>query len=614
MVNEFDFGGWATKTNIKCSDGLTITKDAFKHNDGKKVPLIWMHKHKDVVDVLGHAILEHRDEGIYAYCKFNDTESGKTAKQLVQHGDIDALSIFANQLQKQGSYVMHGNIREVSLVLAGANPGASIQHIIKHSDDLGDIYDQTEAEIFTGENFTVYHSDEEIEHDGVDDESETIEHADKKEDESVNKDDEKKDDKTIKEVIDSMTEEQKTVLNYIVGCAVSEDQKDEDEEGDNTMKHNLFDQNDEKQGATLSHADEVAIVNLAKQTSVGSLKSAISEYFNDDTLEHGAFESYEELFPEYELLKKGEPETIERDQSWISHVMKKIHKSPIARIRTRQANAKIAELRANGYQKKGDEKTNMAKIKLLSRTTDPQTVYIKDDMHRDDIIDITDFDVVAYQWRLMRHVLDEELALAALIGDGREDGDPDKIHEDHIRSIWNDEELYTIHADVDLDAMKQELQGTNTSANFGDNYVMAEAVIQTLLYAHEKYKGSGHPDFYCTPHVLNVMLLARDLNGRRIYSSKADLVAALNVNDIITIEQFEGKTRTTKEGDTKKLLGIYVNMADYQFGSSKGGEITKFEDFDIDFNRYQYMLETRLSGSLNRIESAIALEMPVVNG
>lgn len=383
------------------------------------------------------------------------------------------------------------------------------------------------------------------------------------------------------------------------------------EGGDNIMKHNLFDKDETQQGGVLTHADQTAIIELAKQSSVGSLKTAMQIYSEDNAaLAHG-FEDYEALFPEYELTKKGEPETLERDQSWISAVMSKIHKSPYARIRTRQADARIAELRAKGYQNKGDEKTVTGKIKLLSRTTDPQTVYIKDDMHRDDIIDITDFDVVAYQWRSMRHVLDEELALAALVGDGRDDGDPDKIHEDHIRSIWHDDELYTIHEDVDIDKAKAELQGTNTGANFGENYIYAEAIITAALYSREKYKGSGTPDLYCTPHLLNVMLLARDLNGRRIYDSKTDLAAALNVGAIHTVEQFEGRTRTTTNGKTKKLLGLFVNLADYQFGSTKGGEITKFDQFDMDFNKYKYMLETRLSGALTKVYSAIALEEPV---
>ena len=602
MGNEFDFSGWATKANIKCSDGRIITKDAFKHLDGAKVPLIWNHKHSDVVDVLGHALLENREEGVYTYCKFNDTESGQTAKQLVQHGDVTALSIYANQLKQQGPYVMHGNIREVSLVLAGANPGASIQNIIKHSDENGVVYDDEEANIFTGEEFTLYHSEDVIEH--ADNKEE------KKEDETVSQ---ATNEKTVKDVFDSMTEEQKTVVYAMIGQALEDAGVEDDEEEDNNMKHNLFDQEEMQESNTLTHADGMAILELAKRPGVGSLKEAMGIFAEENALAHGVFsaEDTETLFPEFELLKKGEPETLERDQSWIGYVMNKIHKSPISRIRTRQADARIAELRAKGYQKKGDEKTIMSQVKMMGRTTDPQTIYIKSDMHRDDIIDITDFDVVAYQWKLMRHILNEELALAALIGDGRDDADPDKIKEDHIRSVWNDDELYTIHADVDFEAAKAELQGTNTGANFSDNYVMAEAVIRAALYAREKYKGSGNLDFYCTPHALNIMLLSRDLNGRRIYSSKSDLAAALNVNAIHTVEQFENKTRTDKEGNTKKLFGIFVNMADYQFGATKGGEITKFDDFDMDFNKYKYMLETRLSGSLTKLYSAIALEEPV---
>ena len=382
------------------------------------------------------------------------------------------------------------------------------------------------------------------------------------------------------------------------------------------MKHNVFDTDDMYEMGSenyLSHADEVAIIDLAKKSSCGSLKQAMEIYAEEnDFLAHG-FEdaALAKLFPEYELTKSGAPELLERDQSWISGVMSKIHKSPISRIRTRQADARIAELRAKGYQKKGDKKTLMEQIKLLGRQIDPQTVYIKDEMHRDDIIDITDFDVVNYQWTLMRHLMEEELALAALIGDGRDEADPDKIHEAHIQSIWNDAELYTIHKDVDIEAARTELQGTNTGANFGENYIYAEAIITAALYSREKYKGSGTPDLYCTPHLLNVMLLARDLNGRRIYDSKTDLAAALNVNSIVTIEQFEGKTRTTTDGKTKKLLGLFVNLSDYTFGSTRGGEITRFDDFDIDFNKYKYLMETRLSGALTKVYSAIALEEPV---
>lgn len=606
-MKDYDFSGWATRANLKCSDGRTIMKDAFKDNDGKIVPLVWNHDHATPDSVLGHALLENRDEGVYAYCKFNDSESGQTAKLLVQHGDINALSIYANQLKEKLSNVIHGNIREVSLVLAGANPGASIQSVIQHGEETDE-----EAVIFTGEEISLSHAADEEKKE-----------APKKEEEPPKKE-EPKDDETLADVFNTMNEKQKEAVYAIVGQAIKDTKSDDEKEpekkpekeepkgGDKEMKHNVFDQEEVKKDGVLSHSDQEEILKLAKQTGVGSLRAAMKLYAEEhDSLQHG-FEDYEALFPEYELLKKGEPELLERDQSWIAGVMRKIHKSPISRIRTRQADARIAELRAKGYQNKGDEKTLTANIKLLSRTTDPQTIYIKDQMHRDDIIDITDFDVVAYQWRVMRHVMDEELAMAALVGDGRDDGDPDKIHETHIRSIWNDEELYTIHTDVDIEAARAELQGTNTSANFGENYIYAEAIITAALYSREKYKGSGTPDLYCTPHLLNVMLLARDLNGRRIYDSKADLAAALNVGEIVTVEQFEGKVRTTSDNKQKKLLGLFVNLADYQFGSTKGGEITRFEDFDMDFNRYKYMLETRLSGSLTRVYSAIALEEPVV--
>lgn len=589
-MDNYDCSGWATKHDLKCSDGRTIMKDAFKHCDGSVVPLVWNHQHNDPLNVLGHARLESRDEGVYAYCKFNETEAGQNAKMLVEHGDITGLSIYANQLkQDKQKHVFHGMIRELSLVLAGANPGAFIDDIIRHgesSDEEGIIYSGIEG---------FSHSEEQ------------------KEDEKV-----ASNDKTIKQVFEEMSEEQKTVVFAIAGMLMDEENENtakHSEEGEDEMKHNIFDNDERESRNVLTHADQQSIIEMAKKSGVGSLREAINIWAEQNqSMAHGVFEDYEELFPEYELLKKGEPETLERDQSWIDAALNKIHKSPITRIRTRQADARIAELRARGYQNKGDEKVNMAKIKLIGRTTDPQTVYIKDDMHRDDIIDITDFDVVAYQWKMMNHVLREELAMAALVGDRRDDGDEAKIHENHIRSIWNDDELYTIHADVDIEAARQELQGTNTNANFGENYIYAEAIITAALYAREKFKGTGTPDLYCTPHLINVMLLARDMNGRRIYDSKSDLAAALNVGAIHTVEQFEGLTRTTEEGDKKKLLGLFVNLADYQFGCAKGGQITKFEDFDIDFNKYKYLLETRLSGSLTKLFSAIALEEPVTAG
>lgn len=585
---KYDFSGWATRNDLLCGDGRTIRKNAFKQNDGAEVPLVWNHEHNDPNAVLGHAVLENRDDGVYAYGFFNNTEQGRMAKKLVDNGDVKSLSIWANQLKQVGSDVIHGNIRELSLVLAGANPGAYVDFVMAHGADEEDtLYASYD------ENIMLYHSEDQSEKKG----------------ETVGDENKKENYKTFKDVIDSMTEEQQNVMNALIGMALEDGDCYDEDEGDEEMKHNVFDGYDD--GAVLSHADEESIIALAKQSNVGSLKMAMELYSEDHgNLAHGVFEDPEKLFPEYEYLKKGEPETLERDQSWIASVINKIHKSPISRIRTRQADARIAELRAKGYQKKGDHKSDMAQIKLIGRTTDPQTIYIKDQMHRDDIIDITDFDVVAYQWRMMRHVLDEELAMAALVGDGRDDGDPDKIHEDHIRSIWHDDEIYTIHADVDIAAAKTKLQGSNTNANFGENYIYAEAIIEAALYSREKFKGSGTPDLYCTPHLLNIMLLARDLNGRRIYNSKSDLAAALNVNEIYTVEQFEGLTRTTTTGDKKKLLGLFVNLSDYQFGSTKGGEVTRFEDFDMDFNRYKYMLETRLSGSLTKLYAAIALEEP----
>ena len=600
-MEKFDFSGWATRANLKCSDGRTIMKDAFKHNDGKTVPLVWNHRHDDPNEVLGHALLENREEGVYVYGKFNDTESGQTAKLLVQHGDVNALSIYANQLKQNMSNVIHGNIREVSLVLAGANPGAFIESIIQHGEECDE-----EAQIFTGENICLYHADE----------------GEKKGDTEVAEETKKPEgEKTIKEILATLTEEQETAVYAIIGQALEDagvaddDDDDESEGGKETMKHNAF-ENEEMNNNTgvLAHSDQQAIIALAKQSSVGSLKTAMEIYAEEKgaSLQHGIFENYGELFPEFELITKGEPETLfKHDQGWVAPALRKIHKSPFSRIRTRQADARIAELKAKGYQNKGDQKTLMNKIKMLGRTTDPQTIYIKDDMHRDDIIDVTDFSAVDYQWKMMRTVLDETLVLAALVGDGRDDGDPDKIHETHVRSIWNDDEDYTIHKDVDIKAAKAELQGSETGLHFGENYIYAEAIITAALYAREKFKGSGSPDFYCTPHLVNVMLLARDINGRRIYDSKADLAKALNVASIVEVEQFEGRTRTTDDGDVKKLLGIFVNLNDYQFGSTKGGEITRFEDFDMDFNKQKFMLETRLSGALVKPMAAIALEEPV---
>lgn len=613
----FDFGGYATRNDLLCGDGRTIRRNAFKDDDGKTVPLIWNHDHTSPDSVLGHAVLENRDDGVYARCKFNDTEAGQNAKALVHNGDVRSLSIWANKLKHVGKDVIHGTIRELSLVLAGANPGAYIDEVMAHSDDEGGVT----LEINYDENaLTIYHSD-------MTEETETeMKHSEKEEEKPVAEETKKntapdaESNKTVQEVFDEMTEEQKNVVYAMVGMALEEGGAEDEnvehsEGGTNEMKHNAFDQNEVENYNVLSHSDEEAILKMAKTSGVGSLKAAMEIFAEENNLAHGFVDeegndAIETLFPDFHDTNTGAPHTLTNDQSWVMSVINKIHKSPYSRIRTRHADARIAELRAKGYQKKGDEKTISGNIKLLSRTTDPQTVYRKDQLNRDDIIDITDFDVVSYQWGIMKSNMYEELALAALVGDGREDGDPDKIHETHIRSIWNDDELYTIHTDVDIEAARKELQGSNTSANFGENYIYAEAIITAALYSREKYKGSGTPDLYCTPHLLNVMLLARDLNGRRIYDSKADLAAALNVGAIHTIEQLEGKTRKTTDGDTKKLLGLFVNLADYQFGSTKGGEITKFEDFDIDFNQYKYLIETRLSGALTKPYAAIALEEP----
>lgn len=603
-MENFDFSGWATKANLKCSDGRVIMKDAFKHNDGQTVPLVWNHRHDDPNEILGHALLENRDEGVYAYCTFNDTESGKTGKLLVQHGDIVSLSIYANQLKQNMSNVIHGNIREVSLVLAGANPGASIETVIKHGEEF-----EEEAEIFTGENITIFHSDEDNELEeksDMNENNESLEHSDEE---------------TIADVFDTLNEKQKKAVYAMIGYIIDDEKDKEKDDGDemdhseggNEMKHNVFDTDGMQDENVLTHSDLDKIVELSKTPSIGSFKQARMIYENENELQHDAFdaETMDMLLPEYKYIDPMEPKILYPDDTWVSSVINGVHKSPYSRIRTRRADARQAELKAMGYQKKGDYKKEMKQIQLLGRTHDAQTVYIKDKINRDDILDITDFDIVAYQWKIMRHTMDQTLAQAILIGDGREDTDPDKIKEDHIRPIWHDDELYCIHQDVDIAGQKAKLQGTDTAKSFGDNYVYAEAVIEAALYSREKYKGSGNLTFYCTPHLLNVMLLARDLNGRRIYSSKADLVAALNVRDIQTIEQFEGLTRQTSDGKHKKLLGLFVNLADYQLGCVKGGEITKFDDFDIDFNQYKLLLETRVSGALVEWYSAIALEEPV---
>ena len=603
-----DFHGYATKANLTCRDKRVIMPDAFKDQDGEKVPLCWGHQHNSVTNVLGHAYLENRADGVYAYGYFNDTDSGRAGKKLVDNGDVCALSIWANDLVQNGPNVVHGVIRELSLVLAGANPGAYIDSVMQHDDEA-----TQEAEILfvlDKDNIQLAHADSD-----EDSEDAELQHADEEKTDSSEED--KKDDKeTVQDVLNSMSEKQKNVLLALVaeGIAAGEETKKIDNnEEDNTMKHNVFDNDRQDEANVLSYTDQTAIINMAKTSTIGSLQHAMdlfAEQNPDSVLAHG-IENISQLFPDYKDVRPGAPEMLTTDQGWIQKVLKKVHKSPISRIRTRQADLRnIEELRAKGYTK-GTLKGEVGNFKLIHRTTDPQTIYVKSKIDRDDIIDIQDFDVVQYLYNIDRMNLNEELATAIMIGDGREVGADGKIAEDKIRPIWQDDELYTIHADVDIAGMRASLQGTNTAANFGENYIYAEAVIQSLLYAREKYKGSGTPDFYCTPHLVNVMLLARDMNGRRIYDKVSDLAAALNVGEIITVEQFEGKTRTATGGKTKKLLGLMGNLADYSVGATKGGEITHFTDFDIDFNQEKSLLETRCSGANTRVKSFIALEEDV---
>lgn len=612
---KYDFGGWATRNDLQCADGRVIKKDAFKGQNGQTVPLVWMHNHADPANVLGLAHLENRDEGVYAFCEFNDTDSGKTARELVKHGDVQSLSIFANQLKQAGHDVVHGIIREVSLVLAGANPGAFIDDVVMHGDG--------ETGIVIGYNEMIMgrleHSADELDK--------------KKEEEKIEPNDksdngEKKDDKveTIEDIFKSMNEKQQTAVFAMMAEFVDkENPKKEDDEskgGDDNMKHNVFDTDKRDDKSFLSHADQEEILKLAKTSQVGTFQSALEIYANENALQHDALASgfaqtgdgnVTLLFPEYKDVRPGAPELITNDQGWITTVMNKVHKSPISRIRTRQADIRnIDTLRAKGH-KKGKEKAQAGNFKLVRRTTDPQTVYIKDALNRDDIVDITDFDYVSYLYNIDRMMLNEELATAIMLGDGRDDGDEGKISPDHIRPIWLDDDLYTIHVDLDVAAAKKELQGTNTAANFGENYIIAEAMINTALYARENYKGTGTPDLFITPHMLNQMLLARDINGRRIYSSKAELATALNVGSINTAEQFEGKTRTTSDNKKKKLVAIIANLADYSLGATKGGEVTHFTQFDIDFNQEKSLLETRCSGALTRVYSAIAIEEDVTS-
>lgn len=616
---DYDFSGWVTKNDILCSDGRTIRQDAFAHQDGDTVPLVWNHNHAVPTNILGNVRLENRPEGVFGYGKFNDTETGQNAKSFVQHGDIVSLSICANKLkQTKNRNVLKGQIKEVSLVIGGANQGAKIENVIMHEDESSESM--------------IYYVDEEVCSFLV--HAEPEEKEPEKEPQSKTKEEEQKVDekkKTVQDVLDGMTEEQQNAVGYVVaefakkaGVTIDEEgnivKHSDEEEGEEVMKHNVFNDEEMNQDNVLTHDDQVAIIALAKKS--GKLSDALEIYASENNLQHadvvGGFVQTGDgnvttLFPEYKDVRPGAPELVTNDQGWISLVLNKVHKSPISRIRTQQVDIrKIDALRAKGYDK-GKKKKLAGNFNLVRRTTDPQTVYVKNALHRDDVVDITDFDYAVYLYGIDKMMLNEELAMAIMLGDGRDEGDEDKIQPDHIRPIWLDDELYTLHVDLDIEKAKTELQGTNTEANFGENYITAEAMVNTVLYAREKYKGTGTPDLYCTPRMLNVMLLARDLNGRRVYSTVQELQSALNVGKIVTAEQFAGKIRTDDKSQKKELVGIICNLADYSLGATKGGELTHFTDFDIDFNLLKSLLETRTSGALTRIQSAIAIEKPVAN-
>lgn len=606
---EYDFSGWATRNDLQCADGRIIRKDAFKQQNGKTVSLVWNHQHNSADNVLGHALLENREDGVYAYCTLNDTEAGQKAKKIVQHGDVVSLSIWANQLKQNGHDVVHGTIREVSLVLAGANPGAFIDTVISHDGTTAD----DEAIINYNENIMLYHSDEK--------------ETNKMDNSKTTPIDEKKDSgETIGDVFNTLTEKQKNVVYALIGQAL-EDASGDDEENDNSkggnesMKHNVFDRDYEDNTNVLSHSAQAEILALAKSSNVGSLKTAMEIYMDEHGLEHADISGFVQtgdgnvttLFPEYiEAHPNKTPELITNDMGWVDAIMSKTQKVPHGRVRTSHVDIRnIDALAAKGYTK-GNQKNLTGNYKLVRRTTDPQTVYVTSELHRDDVTDIEDFDYVQFQYKIDQISLRETLAVATMLGDSREDTDPEKIFPEHIRPIWTDDELYTIHKDVDVDAMAKELQGTNTSTYFGESFIMAEAIITALRKARKDFRGTGKPDLFITTDAHNTMILARDRNGRRIYETDNELAAALGVNNIYEVAQFEGKERTDADGKKHTLLGICVNMADYAYGASKGGDVTHFTDFDIKFNQLQSLLETRKSGQLTRIKSAIVLEEPVV--
>lgn len=611
-VEACDFSGWATRNDLKCSDGRVIRRDAFKHNDGIKVPLVWNHQHNSPRDVLGHAWLENREEGVYTYGFLNDTVDGETAKVLIKHGDICALSIYANQLQQAGPDVLHGCICEVSLVHKGANPGAFIDSMLKHGEMSDD-----EAIIYTGMPLCLSHS--------ADDKQDEEKKEDKSE-EKTDKEEQKKDDdsETIADVIETMTEKQQNVMYALIAQALEgeseenpENKSESNKEENNTMKHNVFDNDQQNDKNVLSHAAQGEILALAKSPNVGSLQTAMKIYAEDHELQHADISGFVQsgngnvatMFPEYvEAHPSRTPELITNDMGWVDAIMAKTQKIPHGRIRTSHVDIRnIDSLKAKGYTK-GNKKNLTGNYELVRRTTDPQTVYVTSELHRDDVTDIEDFDYVQFQYGIDQISLKETLAVATMLGDDRQDSDPEKIFPDKIRPIWTDDELYTIHKDVDFDAMKTELQGTETGSYFGESFIYAEAMVTALRKARKEFRGTGKPDLFISTDMHNTMILARDRNGRRIYETDTELAAALGVANIYEVTQFEDKVRTDSNSKKHKLHAICVNMADYGYGASKGGDVTHFTDFDIKFNQLQSLLETRKSGQLTRIKSAIVIE------
>lgn len=593
-MKNYDFSGWATRNDLRCSDGRIIRRDAFKANDGQKVPLVWNHMHYDTSNVLGHALLENRSEGVYAYCYFNGTDKGQEAKELVKHGDILALSIYANQLKQNGSDVIHGAIKEVSLVLAGANPGAMIDSVIEH----GELLDE-EAIIYTGSPIDLIHSEEESEENIEEvEEAEEIEEvyeaeeSEKKEEEiEENMPNEElehaESEETIQDIIDSMNEKQKKVLYALVGSAISDKAK---EDGGEEMKHNAFYDDEMNEENVLTHADMSEILADAKR--LGSLKDAFLAHSDDEnSLPEYGIEHIDYLFPDARNINNV-PDFIKREDAWVPKVMNGTHHTPFSRVKSIHANITMDEARAKGYIKGNEKKEEV--FTLLKRSTTPQTIYKKQKLDRDDVIDITDLDVVAWLKSEMRMMLDEEIARAILVGDGRSNADDDKIDESHIRPIWTDDDLYTIKKKVDFTgALTDEAK--------------AKLVIKAAIKARKDYKGTGNPTFFTTEDMLTNMLLIEDTTGRIIYDSEAKLATALRVKEIVTVPVMEDLSREVS-GDDYDLLGIIVNLADYNVGADKGGAVNMFDDFDIDFNQQKYLIETRCSGALVKPYSAIVLE------